>query len=375
MASDAKFVVEYAKTARATCKEKKECPTHTIEKGTLRIGKVYASDRFTEGGEQTEWYHPACIFANLKRTRPATRKIESVDDLEGFGSLSAGDQDMLRALVADAVPQYKRPGDKPSRKAPQSHPQQAATTRASPGGQQPLHFGGAAPRPSAVDAAQLPAASRPPAAAERHYVVVTETGAQVVVPPGVSDIGTPPARARATLGERRKQIEFRAQADGRAFITARGANPSCFFGEGRAPVVMKPGVEYAVSDGDQFTLLADKYPCTVHVRSGPPPCAASAAKRPQPDARPPPDSEPPAKAPRLDAQPQQSPQPPQSPQPQQSQQQQQQQPQHSQQQQQEGGNGAADTGADDNDDPRPLCKYGAACYRKNPQHIAEFRHK
>jgi hypothetical protein len=27
-----------------------------------------------------------------------------------------------------------------------------------------------------------------------------------------------------------------------------------------------------------------------------------------------------------------------------------------------------------NGDERPLCKYGATCYRKNPQHLKEFRH-
>ena len=27
-----------------------------------------------------------------------------------------------------------------------------------------------------------------------------------------------------------------------------------------------------------------------------------------------------------------------------------------------------------NDEARPFCKYGAACYRKNPQHLLEFAH-
>jgi hypothetical protein len=28
-----------------------------------------------------------------------------------------------------------------------------------------------------------------------------------------------------------------------------------------------------------------------------------------------------------------------------------------------------------NDDDRPMCKYGEGCYRKNPEHLHEFRHK
>lgn len=27
-----------------------------------------------------------------------------------------------------------------------------------------------------------------------------------------------------------------------------------------------------------------------------------------------------------------------------------------------------------NNDGRPLCKYGAECYRKNPAHFEEYRH-
>ena len=33
-----------------------------------------------------------------------------------------------------------------------------------------------------------------------------------------------------------------------------------------------------------------------------------------------------------------------------------------------------DDDGDENYDPRPWCKYGAACYRKNEQHLRDFRH-
>lgn len=29
---------------------------------------------------------------------------------------------------------------------------------------------------------------------------------------------------------------------------------------------------------------------------------------------------------------------------------------------------------DENADSRPVCNYGALCYRKNPQHIEDFKH-
>ena len=43
----------------------------------------------------------------------------------------------------------------------------------------------------------------------------------------------------------------------------RGVNPSCLFAEGKPPIVMKRGVEYYAGEGDQFTLLADSYVVTI----------------------------------------------------------------------------------------------------------------
>jgi hypothetical protein len=57
----ATYSIEHAKTARSKCKQ---CKVE-IDKGQLRIGKHFPSERFTEGGSATEWRHPGTKKKNL----------------------------------------------------------------------------------------------------------------------------------------------------------------------------------------------------------------------------------------------------------------------------------------------------------------------
>ena len=56
---------------------------------------------FAEGESMCKWYHGRCVFDALTRARAATHRIESVDDLDGFNTLSASDQSLLRGLIEE----------------------------------------------------------------------------------------------------------------------------------------------------------------------------------------------------------------------------------------------------------------------------------
>jgi len=100
------YYVEYATTGRATCKNKK-CGKK-IDKDILRIGKRFPSARFTDDGEQTDWYHWNCVFDALSRARKTTKRIESVDDLVGFNGLADAEQKLLKKAIEQNI--YPSPG-------------------------------------------------------------------------------------------------------------------------------------------------------------------------------------------------------------------------------------------------------------------------
>eukprot|EP01117_Protostelium_nocturnum_P004476 TRINITY_DN1612_c0_g1_i1.p1 TRINITY_DN1612_c0_g1~~TRINITY_DN1612_c0_g1_i1.p1 ORF type:complete len:495 (-),score=220.95 TRINITY_DN1612_c0_g1_i1:64-1548(-) len=100
--SQNKYSVEYAKTGRSLCKNSK-CKGK-IEKDSLRIAKIYPSDRFEVGGTQTDWYHYNCLFDALSRARKDTKKIESEDDLQGFIGLADADQELINDCLKGKIP-------------------------------------------------------------------------------------------------------------------------------------------------------------------------------------------------------------------------------------------------------------------------------
>uniref|UniRef100_A0A1B6C8P5 DNA ligase n=1 Tax=Clastoptera arizonana TaxID=38151 RepID=A0A1B6C8P5_9HEMI len=80
------FALDRSKTGRACCKKCKQ----KIDVGTIRIAKIVPSP--FGSGLMKSWYHMNCILEVFAKQRKTTRKIESVDDLEGWNSLSKEDQ-------------------------------------------------------------------------------------------------------------------------------------------------------------------------------------------------------------------------------------------------------------------------------------------
>lgn len=89
------FLVEYAPQGRAKCKTCKQ----QIEKSSTRIGKLVSNPFSEDGGMMKQWYHVPCIFDALSRARATTKKIDSTDDLDGFGNLKDDDQAKIVSLM------------------------------------------------------------------------------------------------------------------------------------------------------------------------------------------------------------------------------------------------------------------------------------
>lgn len=94
-AGEKPFLVEYAPQGRAKCKTCKQ----QIEKSSTRIGKLVSNPFSEDGGMMKQWYHVPCIFDSLSRARATTKKIDSTDDLDGFGNLKDDDQAKIVSLI------------------------------------------------------------------------------------------------------------------------------------------------------------------------------------------------------------------------------------------------------------------------------------
>lgn len=326
MASEATFKVEYAKTDKSSCKNK-SCASKHIDKGSLRIGKVTPSDRFEEGGLQMNWYHPPCIFETFARMRGTSRKVERPADLEGFDALAPEDQSLLRRLIADALPTYGKGGKKPAKK----------TAKAA----------------AAAADAVLPIAPffAPPATKKqkkRLALKLTGEDGRVVTlrgaGPHVVGRGDVSGVADRRCSRRQVELTLRDVDDDAAAATATvvvrsvGVNIGCLYRSEEPPIAMKQGVEYRAASGDQFTLLADRFPFVIHVvdddddAAAPPPAKRAKEEEGVANEGSTAVDEPAAAA------------------------------------------AAVSASDDDEEDPRPMCKYGMSCYRKNADHFLEFRH-
>lgn len=89
------FFVEYASQGRAKCKS---CKTQ-IAKSITRIGKLVPNPFSDEGKMMKQWHHVPCIFDSLSRARATSKKIESVDDLDGFVDLKDEDKTQIQKLI------------------------------------------------------------------------------------------------------------------------------------------------------------------------------------------------------------------------------------------------------------------------------------
>ena len=93
------FKVEYDRSGRARCKQCKV----KISRLDLRIGKLVYS--FFDKSKRTSYhfFHPRCLFLNLKRCRTTTRVIKSVDEVLGFTQISHQDQELLTILIVELI--------------------------------------------------------------------------------------------------------------------------------------------------------------------------------------------------------------------------------------------------------------------------------
>ncbi|XP_023652771.1 DNA ligase 3 [Paramormyrops kingsleyae] len=95
--AEQRYCVEYAKRGTAGCKKCKD----KIMKGLVRIGKIVPNPFSESAGEMKEWYHVKCIFEKLERSRPTTKKIEDMTDLEGWEELQDEDKELINKHIAD----------------------------------------------------------------------------------------------------------------------------------------------------------------------------------------------------------------------------------------------------------------------------------
>lgn len=318
------------------CKNR-TCANRSIRKGELRMGRV--SPAQTYDGDITEWFHPRCMFETIVRGRALTRKIEDVGDITGFDTLPKRDQDTIRALLAEAKPKYKRPpGYKP---AP-------------------------APAPVPVPKPAPPPAPVPAPAPKPETTHVEVTGVRLVATDGscsalftgsgAHTIGRScPALAakRHVRAFSRTQAVLTLRAGAVPTLQSRGVNPTvlvCADGDGTARVLADREV-VALEDGCHVAFCAMPELdfrvefCTASDAGASSTAPASEASPARKRARTTSGSS--SRAATVAA---------------------------IEENTDEDEDGDDDDDGDEDFDPRPWCKYGAACYRKNEQHLRDFRH-
>lgn len=90
MAESSPFFVDRAKGGRASCKGcKTNCPS-----GELRLAKLVASP-YGEGQSMKSWYHVDCFMNVLLKQRPATKRVDSIDDIGNWSGISKEDQESV----------------------------------------------------------------------------------------------------------------------------------------------------------------------------------------------------------------------------------------------------------------------------------------
>jgi len=94
MASN-KYEVEYSRSGRSQCKRCKKI----IDPRVLRTGKVFPSP--FHDGEQTDWFHPECLFESMKKMRPTSKKIEHLEDVKGISEIKDEDKKKIEHLYQE----------------------------------------------------------------------------------------------------------------------------------------------------------------------------------------------------------------------------------------------------------------------------------
>jgi hypothetical protein len=202
-----------------------------INKGELRVGRMYPSERFDEGGTATEWFHPACMFETFKRARAATRKIEDESDIGGFALLDDADKVVMRDLLA-------RRGEPPLKKPKSAAASHLPTT----------------PAPTVTETTSTLVRLVPVDvdAASPHHAVDLK--------PGSTALGRGDLTGIADKAVSREQLVVTVDADlGQIVLVRKGINVTMLVAGAREAVVMDKDSPVIADHGDCFTLLNDKY--------------------------------------------------------------------------------------------------------------------
>ncbi|KAH9631095.1 hypothetical protein HF086_000138 [Spodoptera exigua] len=101
MAESTPFFVDRAKGGRASCKGcKTNCPS-----GELRIAKLVASP-YGDGQQMKSWHHVDCFMNVLLKQRPATKRVDSIDDIGNWDNISKEDQEFILKKLNDMEKLY-----------------------------------------------------------------------------------------------------------------------------------------------------------------------------------------------------------------------------------------------------------------------------
>lgn len=101
MAERTPFFVDRAKGSRASCKG---CKGSCLG-GELRIAKVVASP-YGENQTMKSWHHVDCFMNVLLSQRPATKRIDSIDDIGNWDNISKEDQEFLLKKINEMEKLY-----------------------------------------------------------------------------------------------------------------------------------------------------------------------------------------------------------------------------------------------------------------------------
>lgn len=96
------FFVERAKGGRANCKGcKGNCPS-----GELRIAKHMPSP-YGENQTMKSWHHVDCFMNALLKQRPTTKRVDTIDDIGNWQTLSKEDQEFLLKKLNETEKLYE----------------------------------------------------------------------------------------------------------------------------------------------------------------------------------------------------------------------------------------------------------------------------
>jgi hypothetical protein len=93
-----RYSVDHAPTGKATCRGCKK----GIAKGALRIGRSTPNPFDSESGssDYTQYFHGTHAFDAMLKSRCTSKVVLSTSSLNGFSSLGAAEQKLVRSKVA-----------------------------------------------------------------------------------------------------------------------------------------------------------------------------------------------------------------------------------------------------------------------------------